>query len=252
MGLTLSSKLSLRLAGGAGWTPAALGSSLLGWWDAERSDLITQSGGAVSSWKDVVAGYDLAQATSGSRPVYAATSFNSRPGVTFDGVDDYLGMDTCPFPTGSAESEVWMLIDQQALASDFTSQRLFSYGGASSAGSRSLQRVVPIATNVFRVASGDGSTSTTADNTSSDFSGRKVVRGVFSSTSIRADIEGVAGTAANVTANTGSARVRMMATTTNSNFGKGVINAVIVTAALTAAQATALLAYLGDRRGGPF
>ena len=45
-----------------GWSPFALGSDLFACWDAERSDLITHVGGAVSSWKDIVGGYDVVQA----------------------------------------------------------------------------------------------------------------------------------------------------------------------------------------------
>jgi hypothetical protein len=44
------------------WTPLKLGTSLLAWWDAERTDLITQASGLVSSWKDAVGGYDAVQA----------------------------------------------------------------------------------------------------------------------------------------------------------------------------------------------
>ena len=59
----------------SGWSPAALGASLLGWWDAERTDLITLSGSSVTSWADVVAGYAATQGVTASRPRWNAAAF---------------------------------------------------------------------------------------------------------------------------------------------------------------------------------
>lgn len=67
--------LGLPIVGGGGWSPDDLGDALLGWWDAERADLITQSGGAVSAWNDNVAGYSAIQAVTGAKPVWDANSF---------------------------------------------------------------------------------------------------------------------------------------------------------------------------------
>src|SRR5262245_31893093 len=82
---------SARRAAPAGpFTPASLGASLLAWWSADRGDLITQSGGVVSSWKDSVAAYDCTAAGS-VQPAYSATGWKgASPGITFDGVDDCL------------------------------------------------------------------------------------------------------------------------------------------------------------------
>lgn len=74
-GLGLDIGLSLRSGLGAGWTPAALGPSLLGWWDAERFDSLALSGSAVTGWTDVVGGVTAAQAVSASRPRWDANAF---------------------------------------------------------------------------------------------------------------------------------------------------------------------------------
>src|SRR5688500_3331977 len=76
---------------GVGVSPVTiLGASLLAWWTADRADLITLSGSQVTSWKDVVAGYDVVQGVGGSRPLWSATSFNGAPSLTFDAIDDEL------------------------------------------------------------------------------------------------------------------------------------------------------------------
>lgn len=93
--------ISATSAGGTGssilvltvvWTPLALGASLVAWYDASDAATITQSGGAVSAWNDKSgSGYHLLQGTGTNQPAYSATGFQSNsPGITFDGVDNYL------------------------------------------------------------------------------------------------------------------------------------------------------------------
>lgn len=48
------------------------------------------SNGAVATWADQTGAPSYAQGTGGKQPVKSATSLNGTPGVTFDGVDDYL------------------------------------------------------------------------------------------------------------------------------------------------------------------
>jgi hypothetical protein len=74
------------------WTPAALGSSLKLWLDANDSSTLTLSGSSVSSWSDKSGtGNTVTNATSASQPTYQATGFNSKPSVFFDASDDFLG-----------------------------------------------------------------------------------------------------------------------------------------------------------------
>lgn len=233
------------------WSPAALGASLLGWWDAERSDLITQASTTVSSWKDVVAGYDAAQATGALKPIYSANSFNGRPGLTFDGVDDCLELLSQPFPSGSSPSELWALVDQASLAADTTVRVAFSYGADTTNDRRGLDRQVDTGVNRIRGVVGSGAAFTIAPNANVDFSGRHVVRLSVGAASARSDLDGVLGADTAATPATGALRVRIGAFSNASSgaFWKGGISAIAVTQSLTAAQAAQLTAYLKSRGG---
>ena len=127
-----------------GYDPArALGPDLIAWWDAGRPDLMTFATG-VSSWRDIVAGYAATQGTGTAQPAYSAASFNGAPALTFDGADDVL---TCAdaallaaLPTGANGSELWALIQLDALAADATHRNVVSYGQNTSQTSRRLGR----------------------------------------------------------------------------------------------------------------
>jgi len=234
-----------------GWTPAQLGSSLLGWWDAEDSATITQSGGLVSSWKDKVAAYDAVQALGSAKPVYSATSFNSRPGLTFDGVDDEVTLGSQPFPSGATPSELWALVDQTALVADVTGRFIASYGGTGTTNRRRISRSVVTGVNRANVGAGDGGTEVSSVNSSVDFSGRHVVRGVIRATEVQVDVNGTASATAAVVPATTALRFRIGAnsSTTAGGFWQGVIPLVIITGALDSGQAAQLLAYLKARGG---
>lgn len=238
-------------AADAAWTPRQLGSSLLGWWDAEDASTITLSGATVTSWRDKVAGYDAAQGGSSAlRPIYGASSFNGRPGITFDGIDDELTLASVPFPTGANGCEIWALVDQTALAADTATRTAFAYGGLT-ATTRRVDRQVSVGVNRGAMVVGDGALGTTALNGSVDLSGRHVIRGVVTSTNERPDVDGVAGTTESIVPATGSNRVRIGATsaTTASGFWQGQVAAALVTSALSATQASQLLTYLKARGG---
>jgi len=65
---------------------------LVGWWDANDITTITKDvSQRVSLWNDKSnSNFNLQQGTLAAQPIYSATSYNGRPGITFDGVDDYL------------------------------------------------------------------------------------------------------------------------------------------------------------------
>lgn len=105
------------------WTPAALGSRVKRWY---RADSLTQSGGAVSSMTDLSGtggtNANAVQATGANQPAYSATGWDGTlPGVTFDGVNDFLQFDfdsalTAPFAFlivmknytgGSGNNDLW-------------------------------------------------------------------------------------------------------------------------------------------------
>lgn len=75
---------------GGGRAPLALPSAFLdNWWNSENG--ITQSGGTVSEWLDVLASMRLSQATLNRRPAIAANvNYNNKPALTFDGSNDTL------------------------------------------------------------------------------------------------------------------------------------------------------------------
>lgn len=160
--------------------PQNLGASLLAFWDAERSDLITQSGGTVSNWLDSVAGYNLAQATGASKPTYGATSFNGRPGINFDGVDDFLNLESQPFPSGENGCEIWWIGEQLAPASDANIRYLFCYGGNSANNGRMLSRLQSASRPHFRT--GTGASSVFTSPVGSEFIGRCCARAIIAPT----------------------------------------------------------------------
>lgn len=82
-----------RRSGAAAWTPAALGSSLALWLDAEDSSTITLNGSNVSQWNDKSGNArHVAQATAANQPTFQSTGFNGRPTLNFDGTDDFMTM----------------------------------------------------------------------------------------------------------------------------------------------------------------
>lgn len=235
------------------WSPSHLGALLLGAWDAERSDLITTAGSAVSSWRDVVAGYDASQAVGASRPAYSATSFNGRPGITFDGSDDELTFaGVGAFPVGASAGEIWSLADQTALVADTTNRDLFAYGGGTFPTSRVIRRIVLSGVNRARAITGDGAASQNTTNTLVDFSGRQIVRAIVGATQTRINVSGQEDpTPTAVVPATGSVRTRIGASPlgTAAFFYQGVINYVAITGPLTDAQSAQMIQFLKSRGG---
>lgn len=242
-----------RGGGAAGFTPGSLGADLLDMWDAEDASKFTLSGSSVNAWASSKNGYSAAQSVGASKPTYSATSFNGRPGVTFDGSDDEL---TYPgvgvLPTGSTACEIWALISQNSLVADTGAKIIFGYGGATSPTRRAIDRNVTFSVNRARNTIGNGTTTRGSVNSSVDFSGIHVVRAVINATA-RTDVDGVAGPDDVGTTATGTDRVRIgaISNATASNFFLGVANFFAVTNPLSATQAASMLAYLKARGGIP-
>jgi len=236
------------VAGGGVSPITILGPSLLAWWTADRADLITLSSTAVTSWKDVVADYDAAQGLSAARPLYSATSFNGAPSVIFDSVDDELTLASQPFPAGASPSEIWAIVQQDALAADATVRAIAGYGGAASTARRGIERAV-VASNLARATAGNGAAPVSATDIV-DFSGRHVVRGAFSAIDETIATNGGAPVSAAVVPATGASRLRIgaLSNSTPGNFWNGKIRDVLVTGPLTTDQAAALLAWALPRR----
>lgn len=250
LGLGLSLPFLVGRGGGVAWTPVALGAALLAWWTADRADLLTLSGAQVTSWKDVVAGYDMAQGVSAARPVYSATGWNGFPGISSDGVDDELTLGSVSWPSGAAPSELWALVQQDALVADTTSRTALSYGGASTASGRGLRRVVSGGANRGALAVGDGAVLTTDTETTVNLSTRHVMRGIIGGAASTVSVDAATTSGSAVVPNTSTSRTRLFAANASaaSLFWNGKARDFLITQPLSIDQAVQLAAYLNARR----
>jgi len=242
LGLSLGSLATQRRGG---WSPLSLGTKLLAWWDAGYG--LTLAGNQVTAWADRKNGYAATQALSSARPTWAADGFGGAPGLTFDGNDDELTLANQPFPSAANASEIWGVVQQDALAADTGNRTVFSYGGGGETVSRRLYRT---SGNSAQIRVGSGSGAVSGFSPAADFAGRKLVRGVIGASSTRVDIDGSAGAAATVVPNTGTTRARIGATDGASAtfFWQGKMRDVIVTSPLTTDEAAKFQAFLLLRR----
>jgi hypothetical protein len=232
------------------WTPTALGSALFAWWDTRRPDLITQSGGSVSSWKDIVSGLDATQGVGAAKPTYGATSFNGGPGISFDGTDDTLEtIGIGPIPGGAGATDVWLLLDQAALVDDTAIRVSLSWGDSAANSRRDIRRYVSGGNRANTYVGDGGAGGANTTNTTVDFSGRHVQRAIITATSVQQDVDGVAGSPTAVVPATGTTRLRLGANSANTAGSPGnvIISAALITGPLTDAQAAQLYAYLNRR-----
>lgn len=239
---------------GGGVSPITiLGSDLLAWWTADRSDLISLSGAAVTAWVDAVQGYAATQGISAARPLYSTSSFNGHPGITSDGVDDEL---TCAdsalltaIADGSEPGEMWSIADQTSLVADTTVRILFSYGNGLSV-ARRMTRVVTVGANRVAANIGTGSGNVAILNGSGvDFYGRHYVRLAVGSAESQIDIDAVAGAPTAAVPATTASRVRLFASDagTAGSFFKGVGRDFLITRPLTAAKRAKLEEWAASR-----
>ena len=164
--------------GSDAWAPADLGSALVADWDAS-----VLANGAVASWTDSKAGL-IATATAGLQPIKAATSFNSAyPGVTFDGVYDFLNITgTTGLPVGASPGELWAVANFVAVAAALI---VVNYGSAGSSLSRTI-----------RISNAAGGTVQLHDGTATSGApaglGNKITGGSFSGTAMNGYTNGTA------------------------------------------------------------
>lgn len=231
------------LVGVNDWSPLSLGASLLAWWDSSVG--VALSGAAVTSWTDRKAGLALAQGTGVNRPTFDATSFNGVPGVTFDGVDDSLTLDSAALPSGANPHELWAVVQQDELAGNAGVRTIFIFGGTASNTARSIGRTN---NNVLFAYCADGASSSAASAPGS-FAGRQLARARTNGTNTFIQRDGGAEASIAQVPATGSTRMRMGAFHTGtSQFWLGKIRDVIVTGALSADQAAQLQKFLLARR----
>lgn len=222
-------------------------------WDAERPDLITRAGSAVTTWADANNGYAPTQAVGGSKPAWNATSFNGRPGVTFDGGDDWLLLATSSIASGAVEMELTILAEQLSLGADATDRYLLSVGGAASPNNQ-IRAMRQSAAGVNRAGNrgGNGVTNDAVVNTGIDFSGLHVIRCQFrqADPEMRVSIDGNAfATSGSITPATNGTAISLGASLGGGGLFNGRIAVAIITSLLTDAQAAWLTAYLKTRGG---
>ena len=84
------------------WTPKAIKSDLLAWYDAtDTPTILPPLGGlpAVSYWTDKSGlGNDLEETVGANQPQYNTTAMNGKPGVVFDGSNDTLRSNPSNYP----------------------------------------------------------------------------------------------------------------------------------------------------------
>lgn len=240
---------ALAVRGGSGpqqW----LGPALLAMWDAERPDLLNLAGGGVAAWTDMVAGCPATQASPGARPGWSATGFGGRPGVSFDGVDDWLIAPSAPVPAGGNGCELWLLARQDSPPVDAGDRYPLSLGGAASVTYQvRIARTVVAGVNRAAARVGDGTTNELVATAAADFSGVHVVRACFGP-GTRVAIDGQPATG--VARGPGSVgnSVAIGATVQGAGNFKGVINAALVTRPLSDALVPQLLQFLRARGAG--
>lgn len=228
--------------------PSALGPDLLAWWDpSDLSTLFQEAAGTtpVAAENDPVG---LMRDKSGNGRHFSTTAtpaWQADGSLLFNGTSHFMNLESQPFPSGANPCEMWAVVRQDALAADATNRTILAYGTGLSTGGRNLRRVVSGGVNRLQVATGDGVGTSTAAETTVDFSGAHVVVARVTATASHVEIDGTAGTPTSVVPSTGTLRVRLGGTTATTPvaFWSGKIGPVMITGPLSAAQRVAMQAY---------
>lgn len=233
------------------WSPLDLGPALLDLWDAENPASIALSGSAVASWSSLRHGYAASQAQPAARPLFAPDSFNGRPGISFDGIDDELTF-TGPniLPLGNTPGEIWLLADQQHTPAETGTRIAVAYGGATTADRRGISRLTSAGSNRASGTVGNGASIAAVNAPSAvEYLGPHVVRLIVGDLESQAHIDGLAGIPAPVTPATVFQRLRFAATssTAPAAYFKGVFSMVAFTSILSAQQSAQMLATANRR-----
>lgn len=211
------------------FSPLDIGSSLLSWWTAGR--------GISVNWTDVKAGRVMTV----SGATWGATSFNGAPGWTFDGVDDYMNLESQPFPSGAAPVEIFAVFQQNAV--DTASRSLFGYGGSAGSSGRSLQR---ISGNKMRANVGTGGGTAAAEDATNLVTSRHVVHGIWTETDVSISVDGNAYVTTAAVPATDTLRVRIGSSLANTpaGFFSGVVSDVSICGPLSTGARAAMVSHL--------
>lgn len=252
MGLSLGLRPGLGSGLGSGFNPLSLGEALHDLWDVERPGTLSLSSSTVTEWRSVKQGLAAAQAVGASRPIWSDDGLNGRPCLMFDGADDELVFGGVGIlPVGDTSCEIWMLVRQDAGASDATSRYAFAYGGGAYWTCRGVRRNVVAGVNRAAGIVGDGA-APVAVFAPGDHLGTGVVRIEIGASQAVASLNGARGAAmaaAPATTATGNVVTRIGAATPGTLFFQGAIAVVAVTAPLDQDQAGRMTAWLKQRGG---
>lgn len=213
-----------------------------------RASSLSLSGSNVVTWTDYVSGlvFDAV-----GTPVYSATSFNGKDGITFDGSSECFNNEDAGLDTllgGTQEYEIWQLVQQLAPSGDPT-QRYSFMVGISSLSRRDSRRNVAASTNRCAQTAGDGTNTNQIVNTLVDYTGYFMVRGIFKNGAN--ELKNIVGSqtaqataAAPINSSVARFRIASAGNASPSNFWAGQIASIHICELLTTDQATAVAAYL--------
>jgi hypothetical protein len=229
----------------------ALGSDLIAYWDANRADSFTLQELTVNKWRDLVAGYELLAADPPSSPIYSPDGFNGAPCVTFNGAQWLTSTDAglmAALPSGSTDSETWVICEQTAAPADTTERYIVGWSGSSVTSGRAMSRIVTSGKNLVRSRTGTGAGASNADFAGIDFTGRHILRQQVTPTRTYLDFDwsGSPASVAVVPATTNT-RIRFgsIPAAGQGNLWIGSLVAVLITKALSPEKALALHNRLG-------
>jgi len=226
-----------------------LGSDALAYWDFSNALTVTLASGAVSDVRDSVGNRVLSQATAANRPTYGATAINGTPAATFDGINDVLSLSGATgLPAGTAGSEVFVLLKQDALAADATSRTALDWGAGTDDFRRTGRTVVSGVNRARSQIGAGGGNVWPAVDTVTDLSGVHVVRSRVTATTHHVAVDGGAETSDTHTPATVASGLSIGAAIA-SQFWQGSIAAVIVTGPLATQKRNAIVARLRARGG---
>lgn len=190
-----------RFIGGGGWSPYALGSSLVGFFDFEAY-------ASAASVVDLVSG----QAFTAAGSVALGIGANGRQCAILDGTDDCFEFAGIPtgWPTGANPLTIFAVVNQTALVADTGGRMICCYGNGVTTVSALLTRVVVSGQNRIRMQVGDGAIAQTSTLTA-DFSGRKLVIGTSSGTAIAAEMDATGSTPTACVPSVATTRTRLFA-----------------------------------------
>lgn len=218
------------------------------WWSADRADLLTLVGSAVSGIAGIYAGASLTQGLGSSRPAYGATSFNGMPGITFDGSDDVLEGVVSGLPVGASPGGLFSVAENKRLVGNTAAYLLFGYGVGNTR--RMLGRVVAGGANVLTVNTDNAGGAVAVQTTTPAWDGRAALKGMIGATTASVAIDGNTPVSSAVVSGTINTRVRLGSNvnTSPSGYAEAQVRDAILTGAVTTDQEVFITNYTKSRR----